>query len=83
MKKLFLISLLSSIALSVGAVDDLLHVKRFLGYAEVADESLDVRDKYYWSVGTQVSGSGSILSASQEFSSGPQPKQDVYLLFQL
>jgi len=70
MKKLFLISLLSSIALSVGAVDDLLHVKRFLGYAEVADESLDVRDKYYWSVGTQVSGSGSILSASQEFSCG-------------
>jgi hypothetical protein len=70
MKKLFLISLLSFIALSVGAVDDLLHVKRFLGYAEVADESLDVRDKYYWSVGTQVNGSGYIFSASQEFSSG-------------
>ena len=70
MKKLFLISLLSFIALSAGAVDDLLHVKRFLGYAEVADESLDVRDKYYWSVGTQVNGSGYIFSASQEFSSG-------------
>ena len=70
MKKLFLISLLSFIALSAGAVDDLLHVKRFLGHAEVADESLSVRDKYYWSVGTQVNGNGYIFGASQEFSSG-------------
>ena len=70
MKRLFLMSLLSFIALSAGAVDDLLHVKRFLGHAEVADESLSVRDKYYWSVGTQVNGSGYIFGASQEFSSG-------------
>ena len=70
MKRLFLILLLSFIALSAGAVDDLLHVKRFLGYAEVAQESLSVRDMYYWSVGTQVNGSGYIFGASQEFSSG-------------
>ena len=70
MKRLFLMSLLSFIALSAGAVDDLLHVKRFLGHAEVTDESLSVRDKYYWSVGTQVNGSGYIFGASQEFSSG-------------
>ena len=70
MKRFLLISLLSFIVLNVGAVDDLLHVKRFLGYAEVAQESLSVRDMYYWSVGTQVAGQGCIFSASQEFSSG-------------
>ena len=61
---------MSFLSLEVGATDDLLHVKRFLGYAEVAKESLDVRDMYYWSVGTQVNGSGNIFSASQEFSTG-------------
>ena len=70
MKKFLLISLLSFIALNAGAVDDLLHVKRFLGYAPVSQESLCVRDMYYWSVGTQVDGTGRIFSASQEFSSG-------------
>ena len=70
MKKLFLMSLLSFIALSTGAVDDLLHVKRFLGYAEVAKETLDMRDRFYWSVGTQVDGCGYIFGASQEFSCG-------------
>ena len=70
MKIRLLIILLSFLSLEAGATDALLHVKRFLGYAEVAQESLDVRDMYYWSVGTQVDGCGSIFGASQEFSTG-------------
>lgn len=65
-----LIILLSFLSLEAGAVNDLLHVKRYLGHAEVAQESLDQRDAFYWSVGVQVDGSGRIFSASQEFSTG-------------
>ena len=70
MKKLFLISILSLACAGIVSADDLLHVKRFLGFAEVAPETMDVRNAYYWSVGTQVDGTGYIRSASQEFSCG-------------
>ena len=70
MKRIVLVSILSFIAFQAGAVDDMLHVKRFLGHAEVAAESLDRRDTFYWSVGTQISGRGRIFSASQEYSCG-------------
>lgn len=66
----FLIVLLSFLYLQASAANDLLHVKRYLGHAEVAQETLDRRDAFYWSVGVQVEGSGSIFSASQGFSTG-------------
>ena len=58
------------VAMNASASDDLLHVKRFLGFAEVSSETLDVRNEFYWSVGTHVDGKGHILSAFQEFSCG-------------
>lgn len=70
MKKLFLLLLMPFVAMNASASDDLLHVKRFLGFAEVSSETLDVRNEFYWSVGTQVDGKGHILSAFQEFSCG-------------
>lgn len=70
MKKLFLLLLMPFVAMNASASDDLLHVKRFLGFAEVSSETLDVRNEFYWSVGTHVDGKGHILSAFQEFSCG-------------
>jgi len=71
MKRILAVFTLSFMALMAGAADDdLLHIKRFLGFAEILDTSLDKRDTYYWSLGTEVNGSGSIFSASQEFSCG-------------
>ena len=70
MKRIFFISLLALWTLNLAAADDLLHIKRYLGHAQVAQETLDRRDAFYWSVGVHVDGSGSILSASQEFSCG-------------
>lgn len=70
-KRLLIIFSLLFTTIGVGAADnDLLHIKRFLGYGEVASKSLDVRDSLYWSVGTRVNGCGKILSAFQEFSCG-------------
>ena len=66
----FLIILLSFLSLDTWAANELLHVKRYLGHAEVAQETLDRRAAFYWSVGVQVDGSGNIFSASQEFSTG-------------
>ena len=60
--------LCSTAALTVA--NDLLHVDRFLGQAQVSEQTLDQRNAFYWSVGTQVDGVGRILSASQEFSCG-------------
>lgn len=70
MKRIVLLLFLSFAASLSGAADDLLHVARFLGYAEVASETLDQRNTFYWSVGAQVDGTGRILTASQEFSCG-------------
>ena len=70
MKKILLSVSLSLASLVCFAANDMLHVKRYLGQAEVASQTLDRRNAFYWSVGTQVDGSGRILSASQEFCCG-------------
>ena len=71
MKRFILIfAFLSFFMTAALASDDLLHVRRFLGFTEVTSETMDVRNAYYWSVGTRVDGTGHILSASQEFSCG-------------
>ena len=68
-RTLFLAILLCSATVSAVAAD-LLHVNRYLGKAEVSSMDLNQRNAFYWSVGTQVQGSGRILNASQEFSCG-------------
>lgn len=47
-----------------------LHVKSFIGIMPSGAPSLDVRNTYYWSVGTEVSGKGWIRPARQVASTG-------------
>ena len=66
-----LLSILFSLLTMTGyAADDMLHVSRYLGNADVSSQTLDQRNAFYWSVGTQVDGIGRILTASQEFCCG-------------
>lgn len=70
MKRIIALVLLAVSAHVFCAAENLLHVDRFLGFSEVSSQTLDQRNAFYWSVGTQVDGTGRILSASQEFSCG-------------
>ena len=70
MKKILTLAILFCSAAALAAASDLLHIDRYLGQAEVASQSVDQKNTFYWSVGTQVDGVGRILSASQEFSCG-------------
>lgn len=43
---------------------------RYLGQAKVAENGVKARNTYYWSIGTEVKGSGSVLPARQVLSTG-------------
>lgn len=59
-----------SAVLSLNATDDELHIKKFLGSAEIPGENLCERNRYYWSVGTTSQDTGRIFSAFQVLSGG-------------
>ena len=70
MKRILTFAFLFCSTAILTVANDLLHVRRYLGKAEVASQNLDKRNAFYWSVGTQVDGTGRILNASQEFGCG-------------
>lgn len=66
----YLAILSASMIATAQVADPVIHIQRYLGQAEVSQITMNERNMYYWSVGTETERHGMIRSARQVTSCG-------------